>query len=137
MEEGLCKLCSGVREEGLVGKDHFTCCGVRLWCGGRGAGEGGGACSANCKVGPQCLGRRARGGTPHRLSSAVWCWEPPLHRSPPHQLSPRPGLGWGCDGVPLPPPGPPATGPQPLLAWLLLPLLLLLLFLLLAAYFFR
>ena len=41
-------------------------------------------------------------------------------------------------GGPLPPPGPPAPGtPQPLLAWLLLPLLVFLLFLLLAAYFFR
>lgn len=50
--------------------------------------------------------------------------------------TPFPASGDGGD--PVLPPGPPDAGaPQPLLAWLLLPLLLSLLFLLLAAYFFR
>lgn len=41
MGEGLCNLCSGVREEGLVGTDRCTRCGVWLWWGDGGLVEEG------------------------------------------------------------------------------------------------
>lgn len=78
----------------------------------------------------QRLGRGAAG--PCALQ-AVEC-RPVLATS----LAQTPFPASGRDGDPVLPPGPPDAGaPQPLLAWLLLPLLLSLLFLLLAAYFFR
>lgn len=62
----------------------------------------------------------------HGLSSAA------------HLSCPAPSPTAGHDGALVPPAGAPDAGaPQPLLAWLLLPLLLVLLFLLLAAYCFR
>ena len=89
--------------------------------------DGGGDELVTCKAGS---GIREEGlvGGPF-ASREVWCWEP-FRAQPPRSVVPRVPTGT-C----FCPPGPPAPGaPQPLLAWLLLPVLLCLL---LAAYVFR
>lgn len=80
-----------------------------------------------------CPGGRAGAGSLQTVKCSLV-----LGLFPAQTPCPRHACASGHDGDPVLPPGPPDPGaPQPLLAWLLLPLLLCLLFLLLAAYFCR